>query len=1133
MDYVNDPFGIASTPFGGAARPRLSPAPLPDLPPEEQEGLLSRVGQSALGGLGYIGGTLDKALGGRAIRGLLGGRPEELLSIIPFSDKLGLTDEANAVSGKELLGFDPHDDSWGGTIGGMAAEMALDPATYLSFGANALTKTGMAAKKAGALPKGVSAGMRGLAANTPEASRVAGAMGLQAADVVDQPLRGLAQVRLPFTSDPIAVLGTGERAQKFADATGNLWDKIVYSKPGRAIAPLVDRRLSDFGPSPTTETGQRLVREASDALSGASEGVRKQFLGERGLAQKLGMLDPTLAPAANRELRGLMEGTTQLPSRIPEFNSLEVGNLLGDWRRELDDSLTKAAGVGRSAVSLEDEFANYFPRQLTPEGEAAVAREFGVDQKFLSSRNQNQLAREDVFKNIPGGTNALNDILSDPLSMVSPLKTVGPSLPKASANIRSKYFGWSPQTERELAFLNRDWKKGLIPETIAGPNGPVANPDFERLQELLSVKKQSRSLANIATGDMGDDLTKRIAAGEKFPDVWKDLTSKKTGLFLNNPLGEMATYRQANAKSNLAAKAFSDLVQSHATTKASDDSVSLLSVIDEGGYGNNNMKTLMLSHFKKKGVIPKAAGVQALEKIFVPLDVAEDAKRFGKVFAGPREINPILKAFDSATNLTKASQTTMLPFTIPTLLRNAATELYTNFIGGARNPNAGGIMGWIQPLLDAHSLRLGGELDNLGGVRAFQNAVEKIDPLTGIKTTEYVPLSAAEQTQRLKELMYQYGVDVPADKLEAASIVGKGSKTSDVGAGVIGPLQEPAKPVGEILKGAIPKSKSEANPLNIRGFGDRMETTFAPTKAAQELMQTVDDMGRKSAFIAYLQQGYDPAVAAAKAKAMRMDPQALTGFEQAVMKRLIPFYSWMRTAIPGMLSEVTQNPGGLVGQSIRATNDIRSNGTGLIPDYIGEGLALPLGGRDEQGNQRFLTGLGLPFEELGRIADNSPTAGGSLQRVLQKLLGATNPLIKGPLEFASGTQFYSGRNLDDLFDRTGFDQVLMNSPLGTVSRTASRFADPRKSVLDAVAGMVSPARINDADMNRARQIQGRRLLEEALRSNPDVRTFEQIYVPAEAQGRLTPQELQMLSLYQTLMQEARAANEARRAQAAQ
>lgn len=83
-----------------------------------------------LDALGWVGDSLDKP--GRAVRGLLGGRPEEGLAAIPFSDTMGLTSQQNRVSGSDLLrqlGMDAGDDL-GGTLAGMGVEMATDPLMY-------------------------------------------------------------------------------------------------------------------------------------------------------------------------------------------------------------------------------------------------------------------------------------------------------------------------------------------------------------------------------------------------------------------------------------------------------------------------------------------------------------------------------------------------------------------------------------------------------------------------------------------------------------------------------------------------------------------------------------------------------------------------------------------------------------------------------------------------------------------------------------------------------------------------------------------------------------------------------------------------------------------------------------------
>lgn len=154
-----------------------------------------------LDALGYVGASLDKP--GRAVRGLLGGRPEEALAAIPFSDAMGLTDEKNRVSGADLLrqmGADVG-DGLGGTLAGMGVEMATDP---LTFAGGALG--GLLGRRAGAaaMARGpqyettaddLTRMLRGNLDEAPHAVQVGG--GLDGIDAIDD-LAGMSPMASPI-----------------------------------------------------------------------------------------------------------------------------------------------------------------------------------------------------------------------------------------------------------------------------------------------------------------------------------------------------------------------------------------------------------------------------------------------------------------------------------------------------------------------------------------------------------------------------------------------------------------------------------------------------------------------------------------------------------------------------------------------------------------------------------------------------------------------------------------------------------------------------------------------------------------------------------------------------------------------
>jgi hypothetical protein len=87
-----NPFKRGDDLMGGSGYPRRAPAKYPPLDPAVAEPMKEGLLGKAVSGLHWVGSTLDKTFGGRAVRGVLGGKPEEALSIVPFSDTLGLTD---------------------------------------------------------------------------------------------------------------------------------------------------------------------------------------------------------------------------------------------------------------------------------------------------------------------------------------------------------------------------------------------------------------------------------------------------------------------------------------------------------------------------------------------------------------------------------------------------------------------------------------------------------------------------------------------------------------------------------------------------------------------------------------------------------------------------------------------------------------------------------------------------------------------------------------------------------------------------------------------------------------------------------------------------------------------------------
>jgi len=131
--------------LGLAELPRQK-ATIADLMPAEQKSsMLNSLAQVGSSGLAAAGWLLD--MPGSLVRGILAGKP---LSFLGTSDE--------RVSGRDLLrqyGMVGDKDTWGNFTGSLAAEVLLDPMTYMNplaiLGRGALSPTGKAMKGAGLL----------------------------------------------------------------------------------------------------------------------------------------------------------------------------------------------------------------------------------------------------------------------------------------------------------------------------------------------------------------------------------------------------------------------------------------------------------------------------------------------------------------------------------------------------------------------------------------------------------------------------------------------------------------------------------------------------------------------------------------------------------------------------------------------------------------------------------------------------------------------------------------------------------------------------------------------------------------------------------------------------------------------
>lgn len=185
---------------------------------------------------------------------------------------------------------------------------------------------------------------------------------------------------------------------------------------------------------------------------------------------------------------------------------------------------------------------------------------------------------------------------------------------------------------------------------------------------------------------------------------------------------------------------------------------------------------------------------------------------------------------------------------------------------------------------------------------------------------------------------------------------------------------------------------------------------YTPFELGRLTGQYIEGHQKATAVITALKKGYDLPEALRLAEKAGFDYSMLTPFERNVMRRLIPFYSYARKNIELQLTTLAKNPE-RIGTLTKA---FRSAGTTQSTDGQ-DGLAMP-----EWMRNRFSVRIGNSKNNLPQVMSGFGTPVESFSSLFQDgLLGAMtmlNPMIKVPIERATGKDFFRKTDLKDVYD---------------------------------------------------------------------------------------------------------------------
>jgi hypothetical protein len=1034
------------------------------LSPVEEETFLSSLGKGGLSGLAMVGNVLDTP--GAFIRDSLAGEN-------PF---LNIFNPSERTTGRELArdyGLIGRQNNWGNFAGGFAAEVALDPLTWLSGGASALAKGGQVAKRAGLLGDVAKASGKGarvgrMTTNLDDlikhvggdaaerAANAAQAMGLNMADIGGDKLGGLFGIRKTPFSDPTRAFGTGPIPQAIAGKLDKAGHAIAYGKysPVARLRPLLDHRVQGAG----GEQGMKLGERLTDGREAAAASARGQFAEPLAALDKSGVFDKQVNQNYLEDSFAISDYMEGISKELPESMqgiSPHIQSIRELIRNVAPEEL--AEGLGQREL---DDLIDYFPRQkVFFDG----GRSRGSSAKWADTTHPHMRGRKDPLKGVPGGTSALQRMSLDPV-----ISGFAHGLKGRKINLA------------ELKQLRQHVDSTYV------QNG------------LLPVSDRS---------DSYDPLIRWLA------DLDPRHASTKTPVFETNPLTAAMARVDHSKKAIETSKAIQGFLVEHGGV-AGD--VPLSQVLTNAKLDSKVVGPKILGHLMKnadvQGLVSGMSGAKlsdVLKAVHVPQDIAENIGRVMKTFTQPEEIGGLLSAVDQFNNFFKSGVTSLWP---AFHVRNGMSGQIQNYFGGAYDPTRSGPMRYIQPLRDTHAITTGKSIDGAA----------KIPGLSGRG------LSDAAATRELANEAFSHQI-LGGHQGQALDVAGD---SIDGLAGELAGLRNHS--LKDIAQAAIPrnlgKSLDEINPWKVRGAGAN-KNTFSPARAGEMMGAKVETYNRLAPFIAFRKQGYSAAEAAKKVKLLQVDYSALSVTERRVMKRLFPFYSFSRGTAKYVTKELFENPGGKMAQSIRATTKGHES-TGTTPDYIASTTSIPMGKKSD-GSDSYITGLGLMHEDTMQFLDGPKQAGLEVLSRLNPLLKGTLEGITGQSFFMRGPQ--GGRSLDDLDPTLGraasnflgrdkpvtfpgsrlAEALVANSPASRAASTVRTLSDPRKENWEKALNLLSG--VKKTDVSPAQQEAILDEMRQAKMKSLGARAFENVYFRKDELEQMPPAQRQEAEQLQTIM----------------
>lgn len=760
-----------------------------------------------------------------------------------------------------------------------------------------------------------------------------------------------------------------ERKLNTPQNSGFLGDVLDVISRGQYASANVAKTLTDNKSDSLKDVGKSALRGLSGNDRTSYRDVLEQSGMERGkLRSALGfagdvLLDPTtyltLGVGAGAKVGGKV-AAKGLGKAIPKAlgkEAIDRGGLKFMGASLIPGSAIKKGAEKTGLIKAGNLLRDSKPVQVLGKGLVPNFREAGTNKeawsKFVDSKKgyQNSLsyaqekAVEDAIKMAKGFTPVERTLATHGIQNPQVYRFLDPKV-KGLADSARKTFDESSALEQSLGLLKtprKDYVPGIYPDKAKG-----------FLQGIIKKDGLKASIGSHAKAKKFETLQDAITAGLKpETDIAKLVGSRQivsarateTQKFINETLATHGTKINAKNIDKL------DPSMGVYLPKGSLAFFPAGTVPDEflqlvKGMSKDDLIEIPAGALKNGMLVSKNVPVYSL-----PKQIAGELNNFKKAQTDEGS-KGILGAYDAVLNLWKGYATAVNPgFHI----RNAQSNVFQT-----------GLSGGIKPLLNPmNSLKA-------TGVMLSDKNIPLAGGWLGKKT---IDVAGKKMTfPEVKELMKKEGV------------IGNGWFAKDIPNYI-------EKQLDAGIKGKL--SPQLLNPLSQKN---------ALIRGGRAVGSAVENQARSFNFLSELKKTGDVKQAAKTTNKTLFDYGDVTKFEKDYLKRIVPFYTWLRKNVPLQTENLARTPGKYAGtkKGLDAVRDLTPPiDEKNMPEYMDNPnwVKTPL---QQNGNPMYLN-TNLPLGDLEKL---NPA------QIGKTALGSLSPLLKAPLELQLNQNTFFGSKIE-------------------------------------------------------------------------------------------------------------------------